>query len=548
MTEIKSDGWGSRIGLVFAMAGNAVGLGNFLRFPVQAVQNGGGAFIIPYLVCFLLLGVPLMWMEWALGRAGGAHGKHSPPFILDSLRLGRIWKYVGVFGIFTNLAVAAYYIYLESWTLTYVWYSLTHFFEGMGPAQVAQHFTDYVSLAGSSGYTPVIIYLACVLLHVLILSTSLEKGVELVSKVAMPILFIGGLALAILALSIQPGQYNASFSGLEGLRLVWTPQYESLLAPGTWLAAAGQVFFTLSVGMGTIKCFASYVKRDEDIALNAMAAGWANEFVEVVIGGALLIPVAVGFLGPETVIKAVSSGGLGLGFKSLPYLFLNFGEILGMLVGALFFTLLFLAGITSSLAMGVPWQAFLADEFNWSKKKSAWAFSAIVLILGLPTVFYFNEGVFDDFDYLAGTVALVIFGMAESLLFAYGWGLEKGWAEIVRGADIKVPLFFRPVIKYVTPWMLVAIFLSALLAPVGGNWAGAVSQFFSGDGWPLAPNSLISQVLLLPQRAAAETSAEASRQLYVLVAGRLLLLVAFVALCLMVKRAARRQKPALNHA
>ena len=107
----KVESWGSRVGLILAMAGNAVGLGNFLRFPVQAVQNGGGAFIIPYLVCFLLMGIPLLFIEWSSGRFGGKFGNHSTPYILDSMVKGRLLKYIGVFGIFTNIAVVAYYCY-----------------------------------------------------------------------------------------------------------------------------------------------------------------------------------------------------------------------------------------------------------------------------------------------------------------------------------------------------------------------------------------------------------------------------------------------------
>jgi NSS family neurotransmitter:Na+ symporter len=120
----KNESWGSRIGLILAMAGNAVGLGNFLRFPVQAVQNGGGAFIIPYLICFLLLGIPQLFTEWSIGRYGGKMGNHSTPYILDSMSKKAIWKYVGIFGIFTNLAVVTYYTYIESWTLMIFYSSL----------------------------------------------------------------------------------------------------------------------------------------------------------------------------------------------------------------------------------------------------------------------------------------------------------------------------------------------------------------------------------------------------------------------------------------
>ena len=133
MSPRRSEGWGSRVGLVLAMAGNAVGLGNFLRFPAQAAQNGGGAFLIPYLVSFVLMGIPLLWVEWAIGRHGGQYGHHSAPGMFDRLGRYRWLKYLGVFGIFTNLTVAAYYCYIESWTLAYVFHSLAGTFRSVDP-------------------------------------------------------------------------------------------------------------------------------------------------------------------------------------------------------------------------------------------------------------------------------------------------------------------------------------------------------------------------------------------------------------------------------
>ena len=147
-----TESWGSRVGLILAMAGNAVGLGNFLRFPVQAVQNGGGTFIIPYLVSFLLMGIPLLWVEWAMGRFGGRYGDHSTPFILDNMTKRRFWKYFGVFGIFTNMGVMAYYTYIESWTLTYTIKSLRGDFLGLDLAQLDSFFNNYVDLGSGINF------------------------------------------------------------------------------------------------------------------------------------------------------------------------------------------------------------------------------------------------------------------------------------------------------------------------------------------------------------------------------------------------------------
>lgn len=452
MSNTQSSGWGSRVGLILAMAGNAVGLGNFLRFPVQAVQNGGGAFIIPYLVCFLLMGIPLLFVEWSVGRFGGRSGHHSTPFILDAMDRRKIWKYIGVFGIFTNIAVAAYYCYLESWTLSYVYHTVIDTFNGQTQGQVAGHFNNYVSLSSPE---PVVFWLVCLLLNTWILSKGLSGGVEKVAKIGMPLLIIFGAFLAYKAVTIQGGEQGAIFDGVKGLDFLWTPKFDTIWEPKVWLAAAGQIFFTLSIGMGSIQCYASYVKSNDDVALNAMSAGWMNGFVEVVLGSSIIIPIAVGYFGIDGMKELLSEGGgLGLGFKTLPYLFEQWGGILGVFAGIAWFGLLFFAGITSSLAMGTPVMGFLKDEFGWKEKNAAWMFGTIVFILGLPTVLFFNNGVFDEYDYWAGTVSLVIFAFIEIILFAWIFGMDRGWKEITMGADIKVPIIFKYIIKYVTPLLL----------------------------------------------------------------------------------------------
>ena len=452
MAKAESSGWGSRVGLILAMAGNAVGLGNFLRFPVQAVENGGGAFIIPYLVCFLLMGIPLLFVEWSVGRFGGIGKNHSTPFILDSMDKRKFWKYIGVFGIFTNIAVAAYYCYIESWTLSYVYHSVIDTFGGQTQGQVANFFGDYVSMDSLEN---VAFWVICLVLNTWILSRGLSGGVEKVAKIGMPLLLIFGAFLAYKAITIQGGVDGAIQDGVKGLEFLWTPQFDSIWNAKVWLAAAGQIFFTLSIGMGSIQCYASYIKKKDDVALNAMSAGWMNGFVEVVLGSSVLIPIAIGYFGIDGLKELLSEGGsLGLGFKTLPYLFEQWGGALGVIAGVAWFGLLFFAGVTSSLAMGTPVMGFLQDEFGWKQKSSAWMFGAIILILGLPTVLFFNYGVFDEYDYWAGTVSLVVFAFAEIILFAWIFGMEKGWAEIMRGSDLKVPIIFKFIIKYITPVLL----------------------------------------------------------------------------------------------
>ncbi len=487
--------WGTRVGLVLAMAGNAVGLGNFLRFPAQAAQNGGGAFLIPYLVSFALMGIPLLWVEWAIGRHGGQFGHHSAPGMRDRLGKQPWLKYVGVFGIFTNLTVAAYYCYIESWTLAYVWHSLTGTFRSEDPTQffngfVGAHEESLFALPLEAAFW----FVLTLALNTWILSRGLAKGIEITAKIGMPLLILFGIILAIRGLTLEPGDPGVVQSPLAGLNFVWQPDLSGLVNPTTWLAAAGQIFFTLSVGMGSIHCYAAYVGRKHDIALNAASAGWMNEFVEVVLGGSILIPISTAYLGMQAVQAAtMGGGGFGLGFMSLPTLFNNWGWF-APVAGAMWFGLLFFAGITSSLAMGQPVMAFFQDEYSWSRSRSAALFGIATLLLGGFTVWLYPGGAHGEFDFWTGTFSLVVFALGEAVIFAFIFGIDRGWEEITRGADMKVPGFFRYVIKYVTPAFIFVIFIASLIKPAG-DWGAALSSLFGGNGWPLAPDSVIGRIL-----------------------------------------------------
>lgn len=491
--EVKTvDSWGSRIGLVLAMAGNAVGFGNFLRFPVQAMQNGGGAFIIPYLVSLVILGVPLLLIEWSSGRYGGLKGHHSTPFIMQSLHKSVLWRYVGVFGIFCNIAIASYYCYMESWTFSYIYYSISGEFNGMDQHQVANVFSNYLDIRTTTTgipYEAMVFFVLVLALNVWILSKGLSGGIEKAAKIGVPLLIVFGIFLAYKGITLKAGQDGAVFNGTMGLNFIWQPKFDSLTNPKVWLAAAGQIFFTLSVGMGSIQCYASYLKKRSDVAANSMSAGMTNEFVEIVLGSSILIPIAVGYLGIDRVVELTGMGGLGLSFRTMPYLFQQWGPILSALAGVAFFGLLFFAGITSSLAMGTPVISFLKDEFGWGQKSAAYLVGVIIFVLGMPTVIFFNYGVFDEYDYWAGTISLVVFAMLESILFAWFFGIDKGWAEINKGADIKLPVVFKYLIGYITPVILIVIFIASLIQPANDDWSK-----LSWKGWELSNGSIIGQI------------------------------------------------------
>ncbi|RUL86440.1 sodium-dependent transporter [Tautonia sociabilis] len=505
----KNERWASRVGLVLAMAGNAVGLGNFLRFPAQAAQNGGGAFMIPYLVSLVVMGIPLMWIEWTMGRFGGGQGHHSTPGIFQSMGKSRLWKYAGVLGLLTCLGIASYYLYIESWCLSYSIYSLLGGFqppEGVSPEDAAA----FASGAPSAFFNRItgqqenqifaismpglVMFAICIGINIFILSRGVAGGIEVVAKVAMPLLLLFGVVLAVKGLMNDPVAEEAvKYSPWIGLNYVWEPDLTQLGNPAVWLAAAGQIFFTLSIGMGSIHCYASYLRRKDDVALTGATTAWTNELCEVVLGSALLLPIAVSYLGLEAVQE---QSGFGLAFMTLPTLFNNWGQF-APLAGFLWFGLLFLAAITSSLAMGQPVMAFLEDEFKLSRVKASWALMGMILLLAVPVATITQAGVFDDFDFWVGTFALVVFALLEVILFAWVFGMDRGWEELMRGAELKVPRAFYYITKYVTPVFIIVILLAAVFKPSVG-WDGFFRSIGAGEGipsWEWAGDSVIGKLL-----------------------------------------------------
>src|SRR5690606_39034422 len=186
--------------------------------------------------------------------------------------------------------------------------------------------------------------------------------------------------------------------------------------------------------------------------------------------------------------------GFGMAFQTMPFLFQQWGPTLAALAGLFWFGLLFFAGITSSLAMGTPWMGFMKDEFNWGKIKGAVTFGLLTLLMGLPCVFFFQEGVFDEYDYWAGTVSLVIFALLETIVFSWVFGINKGWKEINEGSDITIPSIYKFIIKYVTPLMLLLVFLGSLITPLDNDWIASFNSFTTGNGWLLDNSSIIKQL------------------------------------------------------
>jgi SNF family Na+-dependent transporter len=506
MVARLKESWNSRVGVILAVAGSAVGLGNFLRFPGQAAEYGGGAFMLAYFLSFLLIGLPICWAEWAMGRQGGSLGFNAAPGIFNAITRRPGFKYVGVIGVLIPVIIYMYYVTVEAWCLGYA----VNFLRGeMDFADVSASTGFWAAFIGAGedgsaigfGLGQVGLYLLIVfLLNFFLIYRGLSKGIELFCKYAMPTLVILALIILVRVLTLgTPDAAHPERNVDNGLGFMWNPvkhvietrdetgnwvidhevvdkellaaeaalaageadlrlrrisMWEQLANPQLWLAAAGQIFFSLSVGFGVIITYSSYLKKKDDIVLSGLAATSANEFCEVGLGGLITLPAAVTFLG---VAGVAGMGTFDLGFKVLPMVFANmaFGEIFG----ALFFFLLFLAAVTSSLSMLQPGIAFLEEAMRINRKQSA-AILGLITAIGAGFVVYFSKDVkaLDTMDFWVGTFLIFVLSTFQIIIFGWVVGIDRGLQWAHQGASLRIPGLFRFVMKYLSPLFLLAIF------------------------------------------------------------------------------------------
>ncbi|PUA32799.1 MAG: Na+dependent transporter [Zestosphaera tikiterensis] len=448
--------WATKLGLILAMAGNAVGLGNFWRFPYQLAKNGGGAFMIPYFIALLLLGIPIMWVEWVTGRFGGkyGHGVLGPTFYLMSResvkpRTALIFGIIGgmlAFSVTTLLN--SYYLHVVGWSVAYTYYSATGAYYGQNTvAFFINHVNNLTAVLASWGLAVVLLAIAT--------SRGVAKGIEAWNKVMMPLLYV--FAVVLVARSLTLGSpVKPEWSSLAGLEYIWKPDFNTLSQNffRISLAAAGQIFFTLSLGMGIIQNYASYVGKDDDIALSGLATVSLNEFAEVVLGGSLAIPIAFAYLGPEQAIK----GGVGLAYMSLPNVFTAMGEA-GRLFGSMWFLLLFFAGFTSAIAMYNYLVALLEEDLHIKRTLAAVIVFILYLLLGLPVALDGTLVYLSELDNWVGSYFLVLLGLFDIIVAVWLFKPKNLWDELHRGAYINVPTFFKYILLIATP-----IYIALLLA------------------------------------------------------------------------------------
>lgn len=469
------ENWGSRLGVILAVAGSAVGLGNFLRFPGLAATNGGGVFMIPYFTALLVLGIPICWVEWTIGRYGGSKGFNSAPGLFSVLWPNRVSKYFGALALVVPVGIYMYYVYIEAWCLAYAWDYLTGTMATYGKDvdSYKGHFADFVgtkynglTLHGSPQESVVFLIIVFALNFVLIYR-GLTKGIEAFCKYAMPVLILFALIILVRVLTLgTPDPTKPEVNINNALGFMWNPKpkvsgqtvWQGLADPELWLNAAGQIFFTLSVGFGIILNYASYLRKDDDVVLSGLTASSTNEFCEVCLGGLITVPVAFLFLGEANLTKDVLGSSFSMGFMALPAVFARMPA--GGFFGAIWFFMLFLAAITSSLSMLQPAIAFLEEGFNMGRRLSVTCLGMITAF-GALLVVYFSKDLLalDTMDFWVGQVCIFILATIQVILVGWAFGIDRTRQEVRRGAALKVPRLIWPMIKYVSPAYLLIIFV-----------------------------------------------------------------------------------------
>lgn len=564
---MKTERWNSRLGVILAVAGSAVGLGNFLKFPGQVAMYGGAAFMIAYVASFFLIGLPISIMEWTMGRHAGANGYNSPPGIIGFFCGNKKMAYVGIIGAVLTVLIYCYYIYIEAWCLGYAYNFVAGELNFKTLGESGGFFADFIGAAENGdafgfGSDKVLIFLVfAFLLNSWMIYRGVSRGIELFCKYAMPTLIVLAIVIVVRMMTlsdVSPEHPDRTIN--QGLGFMWNPVkvllekregnnwvevrqlvgnaeidresariksessasvfgnlktgsvsseprerirrisiFEQLTNPSIWIAAAGQVFFSLTVGFGAVMTYASYLKRNDDIVLSSLTSCSANEFCEVCLGGMITVPAAVAFFGVSGAIGA----GLtlfDLGFKVLPLFFVSMP--LGWFFGFMFFFLLFLAAVTSSLSMLQPSLAFIEEASGLKRKFST-------LLLGVITFFitgfvvYFSENLkaMDTLDFWMGQVAIYIFAMIQTIAFAWYFGVKRGIRLANSGSLIKLPPYYGFVIKFITPTILLAIFAMWLAKDVfgiigNGKLSPYITDLFGGDGTPPNAAALMSVVIV----------------------------------------------------
>ena len=443
--------FGSKIGAILAAAGSAVGLGNIWRFPYEAGNHGGAAFILIYLGCVCLLGLPIMIAEFTVGR----RSKASTGKAYSILAPGTQWKWIGYLGVLAGALILGYYSVVAGWTLEYIVEALGNGFAGKGAE-------DFVASFQSFSQDPVrpLVWLVIFLLatHFIVVK-GVKKGIERSAKILMPMLFILILILAVCSMTLP----NAG----KGLEFLLKPDF-SKVDQDVFLGAMGQAFFSLSLGMGCLSTYASYFGSETKLGKTALSVGVIDTFVAI-LAGFIIFPAAFS-------VGIQPDAGPSLIFITLPNVFQQaLGAIpyLPMLFSVMFYVLLALAALTSTISMHEVVTAFLNEQFGLSRSKAAIIVTSFCTVLGVASSLslgiwseytLFGLGCFDFLDFLTAKIMLPLGGLLVAVFVAWYLKRSVSYDEVTNYGLQKAPYFpvYMFILKYIAPVAIAMIFINEL--------------------------------------------------------------------------------------
>ena len=450
MAKLERANFGSKMGVILATAGSAVGLGNVWRFPYMTGENGGAVFIIIYVVCVLLLGIPCMISEFIIGR----NGRSNTARAYSKLSNGGPWSVIGYMGVLTGFLITGYYAVVAGWCLQYVWATLIGHMSG-DPAYFQQYFADL----SADPVKPVLWTVIILFVTYLIVEHGVRDGIEKASKLMMPTLFILLLVIVVAACMLPDAD--------KGIRFLLQPDFTKINGD-VFLAALGQAFYSLSIAMGCLCTYASYFSKQTNLTASAIQIGVIDCLVAI-LAGLMIFPAAFS-------VGVNPDSGPSLIFITLPNVFQHaFGSmpVVGYVISLLFFILLSLAALTSLMSLHEVSTAFFQEELVITRKRAALIVTISTAVIGalcslslgaVDGLTLFGKPLFDWFDFVTGQIFLPIVGFLTCILI--GWFVPHkmvrdeftNWGTL-RGRYFHFYLFL---VKYVCPLAILFIFLHQL--------------------------------------------------------------------------------------
>ena len=445
-TSAKRDGFSSRFGIIAAAAGSAVGLGNIWKFPYIVGENGGSAFILVYLISILAVGLPVLLAEFIIGRRGQANAVRSFKTIAPNTK----WSGIGWMGIIAAFMILGFYTVIAGYTIHYFILTITNAFSGMSSAEIAQTFSDF-----SSGSTQIIYTIIFIILSLAILFGGVKDGIEKYSKILMPGL-VGIILLLVIRAVTLPG------AG-EGIEFLLKPDF-SQLSMNAVLDALGHSFFSLSVGMGTMLTYGSYISKKENLTSTAFSIGAADTIIALLAGLAIFPAVFAFGIDP--------TAGPGLVFITLPNVFLQMPG--GAIFGALFFFLLFIAALTSVVSIFEVIIAYVTEELKLKRQKAMALTTVAVVIIATvcalsqtpnSSLVFNGHTLFDWMDLLSANVLLPIGGFLIMIFLGFIMKKSDVEDELKQGSkSIKNTMVYITITKFVAPVAIAIVFLTGIQA------------------------------------------------------------------------------------